>query len=208
MRKVFLTLLFLVALTIAIGALWIFQGSKISMYVDRYGIAEISSEKVSSIDYHGSGSGGVLYANRTQLYLDSVIAPAQSPNIGSTKDGKLAIAVGGKVFPLGPLSPASDSDSENLTAVPDTGDQATVTIGHSHFYWPNPFEVNFMTGATPSWKRYTYQRLRWIKPNRSRLEMLWRYQQYYYRRDGWANPGMTREGETGLIRINITLPNG
>jgi len=186
------------------AALWIFQGPKIAVYLDRYGIIESSSEKIASVEYHGDGAAGTLFVNRTTLFLDSVIPPAQAPTIGSTKDGKLAIAARGKVFPLGPLAPGSDDSSELLAAIPDTGDDATLMLGHSRAYWPNPFEMNFMTGVTPSWKRHTYQRLRWIKPNGSKLEMLWRYQQFYYTQDGWANPTMTQEGQTGLIKIEIS----
>jgi len=204
MRKVLLTFALLILLVAGIAAVWIFQGPKISLYLDRHGIDETSSEKITSVEYQGGGTGGTMFANRTLLFLDSVIPPAQAPSIGSTKDDKLAIAVGGKVFPLGPLAAGSDTSSERLSATPDPGDEATLTLGHSRIYWPNPFELNFMTGVTPSWKRHTYQRLRWTKPNGSKLEMVWRYQQYYYDRDGWANPTMTHEGETGLIQVRIT----
>jgi hypothetical protein len=33
--------------------------------------------------------------------------------------------------------------------------------------------------------------------------MLWRYEQYYYAGDRWASGLMTREGSTGLIRVDI-----
>jgi hypothetical protein len=67
--------------------------------------------------------------------------------------------------------------------------------------WPTPFEINFMSGNSPSWKRHLYYRLLWEKPDRSRLEMVWRYEQYFY--DRWANGFMTRAGSTGLIRVDI-----
>lgn len=34
-----------------------------------------------------------------------------------------------------------------------------------------------------------------------RLEMVWRYEQYYY--DNWASGFITRAGTTGLIRVEI-----
>lgn len=208
MRKVLLTVALLVVLAIGIGALWIFQGARISVYVDRYGMSEISFEKVSSVRYEGNGTGGALHANQTALALDTVVPPVQPPSIGSTKDGKLALATGGKVFPFGQLPESSNDSSENLTAVPDKGDDPTLTIGHSRLSWPTPFDLNFMTGMSPSWKRHAYQRLTWTKPNGSKLEMLWRYEQYYYGGgNGWTSPTMTREGETGLIRIEITMPS-
>jgi hypothetical protein len=203
MRKILLAIALLVVLTMLAAGLWVFKGRQISAFADRYGIFENPSEKVTSVGYEGTGTGGVLIANQVRLYLDDVVVPAQRPSTGLSKDGKLALAAGGKVFSLGSLPPGSDDSSENLTAAPDKGDDATLTLGYSRLSWPTPFEVNFMTGTSPSWKRHTYQRLTWIKPNGSKLEMLWRYEQYYYKGNGWASPTMTHEGETGLVKIEI-----
>jgi hypothetical protein len=206
MRKILIFVGILMVLTIGATAVWIFQGDRISAYLDRYGTVAVSSEKISSIRYEGSGSGGVLYANQLVLSLDTVAPSVRPPSIGSTKDGKLGLAVGGKVFPLGPLTPSSNESSESLTAAPDKGDDATVRGERSRWGWPTPFQLNFMTGISPSWKRHTYQQLIWIKPNGSRLEMVWHYEQFYYRGSGWASPTMTVAGKTGLIRIDITNP--
>jgi len=35
--------------------------------------------------------------------------------------------------------------------------------------------------------------------------MLWRYEQFFYPGNGWANGFMTREGCTGLVRLDIKL---
>jgi hypothetical protein len=70
--------------------------------------------------------------------------------------------------------------------------------------WPNFFETNFMTGNSPTWKRNRYQKLVWKKPDGTKLEMLWRYEQYSYPNDGWTTAFMTRPGSTGLIRIEIS----
>jgi hypothetical protein len=67
--------------------------------------------------------------------------------------------------------------------------------------WPTPLAINFISGNSPSWKRHLYYRLLWEKPDRQRLELVWRYEQYYY--DRWASGFMTRPGSTGLIRVDI-----
>ena len=208
MRKVLLILLLLFVVVGAVAALWIFEGAKIAEYLDRNGMSETASEKITSVRYEGSGNGGVIHANQVLLFLDTVVPPTQPPSIGSTKDGKLAVAAGGKVFPLGPLSPNTDDTSENLAAAPESGDDATLTLGHSRLSWPTPFDFNFMTGVSPSWNRYAYQRLTWTKPNGSKLQMCWRYEQPFYGgADGWASPTRIREGKTGLIQVEIALPN-
>jgi hypothetical protein len=33
--------------------------------------------------------------------------------------------------------------------------------------------------------------------------MQWRYEQYFYPRNGWGSGFMTRQGSTGLIRAEI-----
>ena len=84
---------------------------------------------------------------------------------------------------------------------PEPGDKARFRIEHSMLSWPTPLELNFLSGQSPSWKRHVYYRLSWEKPDGGRLEMVWRYEQWFYQ--GWASAFMTRAGSTGLIRVDI-----
>jgi hypothetical protein len=95
------------------------------------------------------------------------------------------------------------TETENLATVPLAGDDASIEIRRSILNWPTPFEVNFMTGHSPSWKRHLYYRVRWKKSSGASLEMIWRYEQFFYPGNGWASGFMTHEGSTGLIRVNI-----
>jgi hypothetical protein len=124
------------------------------------------------------------------------------PNVGTTKDGQLALSFGGKVFSFGQALAQDDK----LTANAPDGDSAAISIEHSALPWPNFFDVNFMTGKSPKWKRNTYQRLIWKKPDGAKLEMVWRYEQYFYTQDHWVEALMTRSGVTGLIRVEISNP--
>ena len=109
----------------------------------------------------------------------------------------------GKVFPFGPLTSTSENTGERLATVPPPGDQAFFAMRHSVLSWPTPFDINFMTGQSPSWKRHIYQEIRWKKSSGAKLEMLWRYEQFFYPGNGWTSGFMTREGSTGLIRVEI-----
>lgn len=95
------------------------------------------------------------------------------------------------------LGPVDDS----LVLRPAPNDRVRFQTDRGLISWPTPFEINFMTGNSPSWKRHLYYRLLWEKPDHRRLEMVWRYEQYYY--DRWASGFMTRAGSTGLIRVDI-----
>jgi len=197
MRKFLISVAILIVCIIAILATWIFGGRQISLFIDRYKTSETTSARINSITYEGSGTGGILRVNHLALSLNDTSGP--SPSIGSTKDGQLALAAGGKVFAFGPPR----SEAENLATVPPAGDQAFITIRRSALSWPTPFDMNLMTGQSPSWKRHVYYQLHWKKPSGARLEMLWRYEQYFYPANGWGNGFMTKEGSTGLVEVDI-----
>jgi hypothetical protein len=185
-----------------LAALWIFRGREISSFIDRYWTAETQSAPIQSIAYEGTGTGGILIANDISLSLNDV-RPGLSLSVGSTKDNQLALASGGKVFPFGPLTSTPDNPGDHLATRPPSGDQALLAIRHSVLSWPTSFDLNLMTGQSPSWKRHIYYEIRWKKSSGATLEMVWRYEQFFYPGTGWASSFMTREGSTGLTRLNI-----
>ncbi|HEY2568804.1 MAG TPA: hypothetical protein VGI25_05755 [Candidatus Udaeobacter sp.] len=197
MRKILLTLAILIACVVATLAGWIFGGRQISLFLDRFGTIETASSPVKSLVYEGSGTGGILRINNLGLSLNDRNGP--TPSIGTTKSDQLGLANGGKVFAFGPVR----SQSENLATAPPAGDDAVIEIRRTILSWPTPFEINFMTGNSPSWKRHLYYRLLWKKPSGAKLKMLWRYEQYFYPGNGWASGFMTRQGSTGLIQVDI-----
>ena len=197
MRKILITLAIVIAFIIAFLATWIFGGRQISLFLDRFGTIEMTSARINSIAYEGSGTGGILHINDLGLSLNDRSGP--TPSVGTTKNDQLALADRGNVFAFGPVR----TETEKLATVPPAGDDAFIEIRRSVLSWPTPFEVNFMTGHSPSWKRHLYYRLLWKKPSGANLEMLWRYEQYFYPGNGWASGFMTREGSTGLIEVAI-----
>jgi hypothetical protein len=198
MRKILITLGILIAFVIALLATWIFEGRQISLFLDRFGTIEMTSARINSIAYNGRGTGGTLRVNDLELSLNDRNDPA--PSIGTTKNEQLGLANGGKVFAFGP----AQTQAENLATVPPPGDDAFIEIRRSALSWPTPFEINFMTGHSPSWKRHLYYRLLWKKPSGAKLEMFWRYEQYFYPDNGWASGFMTYKGSTGLIQVDIS----
>ena len=202
-RKILITLAIFVACITAVSAIWILGGRRLSLFIDRFETIETASAQINSIAYEGSGTGGLLRVNGLALSLNET--NGLTPNMGTTKDDQLALAAGGKVFAFGSLSSAADNADDHLAATLQAGDDASLTIRRSVLSWPTPFDFNFMTGQSPSWKRHIYYRLLWKKPSGAKLEMLWRYEQYFYPGLGWASGFMTREGSTGLIGLDISL---
>lgn len=207
MRKILVTLGFLVLVVVVILATWIFLGPQISVFVDRLGTIEIASVAVHSVAYEGSGTGGWLTVNDVHLTLDDA-NPKIVLSIGSTKDNQFAVASGGKVFALGPLKSTAENGSDYLAVVPPTEDKALFVTRRSTLSWPTPFDFNFMTGHSPSWKRDLYYHLLWKKSSGATLQMVWRYEQSFYGRElvpgnGWDSGFAVREGSTGLVRVEI-----
>jgi len=203
MRKILITVGILVFFVVALSALWIFRGRQLSLFIDRFETIETASARINSIAYEGSGTGGILRVNDLGMSLNDRTPAGASPSIGSTKDNQFALASGGKVFPFGPLASAGENAGDRLATVPPPGDDAFIRVRKSVLSWPTPFDFNFMTGQSPSWKRHIYYQLVWKKPSGANLEMLWRYEQYFYPGNGWGSGFMTHEGSTGLIRVDI-----
>jgi hypothetical protein len=204
MRRFLITLAILVGFIAAGCATWIFGGRQLSLFIDRYKTIEIASSRINSIAYEGGGTAGILTVNDLRLSLNDV-SPKISLSIGSTKDNQFALASGGKVFAFGPLASAGENAGYDLATVPQAGDDAVFETRRSAVSWPTPFDLNLMTGQSPSWKRHLYYRLRWKKPSGATLEMLWRYEQYFYSATGWGSGFMTHQGATGLIQVEIHL---
>ena len=202
MRRILILLATLAVGAAALTALWIFWGREISSFIDRYWTAETESAPIQSIGYEGTGTGGIFIVNGVSLSLNDV-TPGLSLSVGSTKDNHFALATGGRVFPFGPLTSTSENSAEHLASVLPSGDQAFLATRHGVLSWPTPFDMNFMTGQSPSWKRNIYREIRWKKSSGANLQMLWRYEQFFYPANGWTSGFMTREGSTGLIRVNI-----
>jgi len=203
MRKILITVGILVFFVVALSALWIFRGRQLSLFIDRFETIETASARINSIAYEGSGTGGILRVNDLGMSLNDRTPAGASPSIGSTKDNQFALASGGKVFPFGPLASAGENAGDRLATVPPPGDDAFIRVRKSVLSWPTPFDFNFMTGQSPSWKRHIYYQLVWKKPSGANLEMLWRYEQYFYPGNGWGSGFMTHKGSTGLIRVDI-----
>lgn len=208
MRRILIAIGILIAFVTAILATWIFWGRQISLFIDRFGTIQLASTKISSLTYEGNGTGGWLIVNNdVHLILDDII-PKITLSVGSTKDNQVALASAGKVFAFGPSLSAAENGGDSLATSPQAGDTAFLVTRHSALSWPTPFDFNFMTGHSPSWKRHIYYELRWTKPTGASLDMLWRYEQRFYGKqfipsNGWDNGFGVHPGSTGLIRIQI-----
>jgi len=152
-------------------------------------------------------STGSLHVGNIPLDLATPGGRRDAARFETDTAGRVSVHAGGKVFPLGTRGDVAAETVDPLAGpydalfTPDPGDTVTFRAAHSAIAWPTPFDLNFMTGNSPSWRRHTYYTLSWRKPDGATLAMTWRYEQWFY--DDWASPQMTSPGRTGLIRVSI-----
>jgi hypothetical protein len=200
-RRVLIALAIVIAVVAAISISWIWGGRQISLWLDRFATAEIKTLALSSIVYEGADTAGFF---RMDEIILGTTAPDNRPfpiSIRSDAQGNFVLSKGDKSFPVG--KPRSNNSSAGREFAADPDDELVLTIRRSVLSWPTPFDFNFMTGHSPSWKRHCYYHLIWTKKSGPKLIMLWRYEQYFYSGDGWTSGFMTHEGSTGLIRVDI-----
>jgi hypothetical protein len=190
-----------IALTCLIALLiaWVAGARPLSLLLDRLHNVQIDSQPIAQLGI-GDASGGMLRINDFPM---STAMPNYSPYPMTMKVDparEFVVQSGDHAIVLGRVDD-SLGEGRGTAIKPEPGDKARFRIERGLLSWPTPLDFNFMSGHSPSWKRHLYYRLIWEKPDGGRLEMVWRYEQYYY--DGWASGFMTRQGTTGLIRVDI-----
>ncbi len=200
MRRLFLKIAILIVTLAVLSLLWIFLARHVSLLIDRIATVKINSRSIDRLSYEGTESGGTLKIDGLPLSTQGNHFKPFPLTFRADSQQRFVVVSDGKTFLLGPFS----GDEGNFQIVPQARDQVSLTVRRSVLSWPTPFDMNFMTGHSPSWKRHTYYQFLWQKPSRQQLKMIWRYEQYFYPGDGWTSAMMTREGSTGLIRAEIS----
>ncbi|HSZ60085.1 MAG TPA: hypothetical protein VK797_30860 [Tepidisphaeraceae bacterium] len=117
------------------------------------------------------------------------------------EQGRLVFRTDERSFTFGPIRTRwNDPRKPQYEFVPEAGDVVSFTREMSRLPWPTPFEISWLGGASPKWKRLVYYRLRWNKSSGSVLEVLWRSEYWFYRRSGWADTWQNR-----LVRVRIRV---
>jgi hypothetical protein len=191
------TTLTVAALVAGLVVAWLVAGRQLVLFVDSF-----------ATDGEAAPATGPFIASTSWLEvgdrpfeLRQEGQPAADIRIDADATGRLTLLAHGKAFALGTRVAAPAPGPYDVPFAPDPGDTVTLRVAHSVLGWPTPFDLNFMTGNSPSWKRHVYYTLAWHKRDGATLDLTWRYEQWLY--DDWGSPQMTHEGVTGLIRARI-----
>lgn len=148
----------------------------------------------------------VLVARQLTLLIDRFwTIPVESlPATPLVIDGG-TITIGGHPMTLGGPDYQRIPLPDGFDTPPGEGDELSFRRERSVLSWPTPLQFNFMTGHSPSWKRNVYFRLHWKRRSGKSLELLWRYEQWFYSSlGGWGSAdGMTNQTNTGLVKVEV-----
>jgi len=177
---------------------WLLSGRRLVSLLDRVTLVLVDRRSLEGLIYES----GTLKLGGRQVDLMNP-AFARVAEVSLRPSGRVILESGGRQFPLGPgHSVPYIGGLPKFEFSKDTGDEVLFTVEQSRLAWPTPFETNFMTGYAASRKRNVYLRLRWTKLSGAKLDMLWKTEQGYYRRDGWLPPRIASVTD-GLIHVNI-----
>jgi hypothetical protein len=183
---------------IAVVIAWLVGARQLSLLLDRLFTPRLYSLAVTPLAY----SLDTLRIG--SLPLD-FYADVRTLDVHVTCDSnnRVILSNHGQLFALGICTNRDPKGTGQFDFAPDPGDQVSLIVDRSMISWPTFFEMNFMTGQSPTWKRDLYYRLEWKKPSGPTLKMVWRFEQGYYSNYGWTSGTMTQEGSTGLIKVSI-----
>ena len=165
-----------------LATLWLFTAQWCSLLIDRVYTVPLATLPSTPLGWNGTylqfGSsvegmegpkGGWSSA---ELQTGSQIVTLEGPGPGyhqvatlevDTHDN-LVLSAGGHSLALGSRAGTlSGGDGPIPAFAPEPGDTTSATLERSWLSWPTPLETNFMTGQTPSWRRYVYYRTSWKK---------------------------------------------
>jgi hypothetical protein len=164
---------------------WVATARYIALFVDRIKTVSLQSLPTTPFSYEGSEEGGTFQIGDLPMRTQGPNYDPFPLRISPDSQNRLVLSMTGRSFLL----------------AAEPGDETSFIVERG-LSWPTPFDFNFMTGQSPSWRRHLYYVLRWNKKSGSKLKMVWRYEQYFY--NVWTSGFMTREGSTGLIRVELS----
>jgi hypothetical protein len=196
-------ILIAVAIVIVGFVVWYSQARNAALLAERLGIVKpLGTKTLTEISWNGTYAVtddrmlGISDSHDKDQMQYSVNAQHQ---LVATANGKsIVLASEG-----GTLMQTGDPEPQPAFHV-FPGDRLTITREQGLVIWPNWFETNFMTGATPQWKKFITYRLHWQKRSGGAMDLFWRFENYYYPQDGWLTADMTGPTHCGLVEVRVT----
>jgi hypothetical protein len=187
------------AITVAgIVIAWLLGARQLSMLLDRLSTARLYSLPVSPLAF----STDILWIGDLPLDLAPSVGPIAA-HVHCDSQSRAVMSDGPQLFALGVCATGYTPGAATFPFTSSAGDEVALTVSRSLISWPTPFDFNFMSGSSPTWRRNLYYRLTWKKASGANLTMVWRFEQGFYGENRWTSGTMTRAGSTGLLEVDI-----
>jgi hypothetical protein len=186
---------------LGLAGVWLFAGRQLVLLLDRIATGPAETLPVGAYVYWPPG----LKIGDTTMYLSGLDGNPVDIRYDVDAAGRLTLRALGKAFPLGTrIGPLPTHGRPDIPFAADDGDEVVFSRDRSLIAWPTPFEMNWMTGHSPNWRRNLYYRLHWHKRSGESFDLVWRFEEGLYREPGWSEA--SRLGTTGLIDYSIIGP--
>ena len=202
---------------VAVAVLWLLTARWCSLWLDRIYTPPLANLQSNPIGWNGTylqfGAAlpdtiGPKGWNGPDLLVGGHILDLSGPDdrpvaaLQVNATDQLVLVADERRFVFGSRAGTIPGADEPMPAfAADPGDMSSLVVRRSLLSWPTPFEFNFMTGQSPSWRRHLYYLLLWRKASGQRLTMRWRFEQGFDAVNGWH-----AAGEGGLTRVEIRSP--
>jgi hypothetical protein len=164
---------------------WLFLARTIFLPIDRYFLTLIANLSTTPLEIRPAE---FTIGSRIWPFPRSEAHPFQ---IQMDSQNRLTLTTGNATFSFGPVVKKQlanhTSQQLNFTFEPDPADTLLLTQSHSRLSWPTPFEFNIMGGSVSRWRRHLYDRLLWKKSSGQTLEIIWRHEEWFYKKSGWSD---------------------
>jgi hypothetical protein len=187
-------------IVLALILAWFFGTPTLSRLAGRVAAVRLATLPTSPLDWNPSrlkiGDVFIYFHN-----YDRADTPSMDLHFYADAGDRVFLSSGGRTFPLGVRAVPDPHGLNAFEFAPDPGDQLTLTAERGVLAWPTPFENTWMFGASsPSWRRHKYFHLIWTKLDGDKLEIVWRFEQAFFRSRGWDPP---TQGFATLVRADI-----
>jgi len=167
---------------IGVAGVWLFAGRQLVLLLDCIATGPAEALPVGAYVYWPPS----LKIGDAKMYLSGL--DGNSVNIRYDVDaaGRLTLRALGKAFPLGTrIGPPPADGRPDIPFAADDGDEVVFSRDRSLIAWPTPFEMNWMTGHSPSWRRNLYYRLHWHKRSGESFDLVALHTDYDSLSRGW-----------------------
>jgi hypothetical protein len=152
---------------------WLFAGRQIALFLDRFVTLRVESLQLSPLGHDVAN----LRIGEVSLPLTGTDNQRFNPSVLTDSQNRLVLSKGGLSFTLGPrLSAPDPAGRPDIKFASEQGNELSLELKRSTLSRPTPFEINFLGGSTPWWRRHLYYRLEWKKHSGAKLDMLWRFE--------------------------------